>query len=319
MEKVAIARSRGGRREGLHALRHPLRQRDGLARVGDSALRRADPGGPAADADRPGDDPLHDDAGRRGGPGGLRLPARAARRTFVQKAPAATIDTLAEALKRLLRADNPIRIIGTRHGEKLYETLLTREEMVVAEDMGGYYRVPADNRDLNYALYFSEGRHEVAAKTDYNSHNVQLLDIDGMCRFIAAARLRPASSSERAGVAVSACWRKQSHMKILVTGAKGFVGQELCVVLEQRSRQIDLYAYDLDSSPRGTDGGAVATLMSSSTWRGINRPQNGTRKFTTGNAEFTAEICPQLLALGRTPLIICFPPPSRRSTTIRTA
>ena len=81
---------------------------------------------------------------------------------FVQKAPAATIETLALALKKLFEADNPIRVIGTRHGEKLYETLLTREEMARAEDLGGYYRVPADNRDLNYASYFSEGQQDVS-------------------------------------------------------------------------------------------------------------------------------------------------------------
>lgn len=77
---------------------------------------------------------------------------------FVQKAPAATIAVLAEAVKRLLHDENPIKVIGTRHGEKLYETLLTREEMAHADDMGDYYRIPADNRDLNYDLYFSEGK-----------------------------------------------------------------------------------------------------------------------------------------------------------------
>ncbi|MEN6372106.1 MAG: polysaccharide biosynthesis protein [Armatimonadota bacterium] len=101
--------------------------------------------------------------------------------TFVQKAPSATIEVLALALKKLLNADNPIQVIGTRHGEKQYETLLTREEFAVAEDMGGYYRVPADNRDLNYSRYFSEGREEVTRLTDYNSHNTSLLDVDGMC------------------------------------------------------------------------------------------------------------------------------------------
>ena len=103
---------------------------------------------------------------------------------FVQKAPACTIGVLAEAVKKILQADNPINIIGTRHGEKLYETLLTREEMTVAEDLGGYYRVPADNRDLNYAAFFSEGRAEVALKEDYNSHNTQRLDVDGMCELL---------------------------------------------------------------------------------------------------------------------------------------
>lgn len=101
--------------------------------------------------------------------------------TFVQKSPASTIGTLAEALKRLLKADNPVHVIGTRHGEKLYETLLTREEFAVAEDLGSYYRVPVDNRDLNYAAYFSEGHEEVSLKEDYNSHNTRRLDVDAAC------------------------------------------------------------------------------------------------------------------------------------------
>jgi UDP-glucose 4-epimerase len=103
---------------------------------------------------------------------------------FVQKAPACTIGTLAQALKKLLNADNPIKVIGTRHGEKLYETLLTREEMSAAEDIGGYFRVPADNRDLNYDAYFSEGREEVSLKEDYNSHNVNCLNLDGICELL---------------------------------------------------------------------------------------------------------------------------------------
>jgi UDP-glucose 4-epimerase len=103
---------------------------------------------------------------------------------FVQKAPACTIGVLAGALKKLLHADNPIEVIGTRHGEKLYETLLTREEFSMAEDLGSYFRVPADNRDLNYAIYFSEGREEVSVKDDYNSHNATRLDIDGVCALL---------------------------------------------------------------------------------------------------------------------------------------
>jgi len=94
---------------------------------------------------------------------------------FVQKAPAATIGTLASALKKLFNANNPIKIIGTRHGEKLYETLLTREEMAKAEDLGKYYRIPMDDRDLNYGLYFTEGKAEVSLKEDYNSHNTYRL------------------------------------------------------------------------------------------------------------------------------------------------
>jgi UDP-N-acetylglucosamine 4,6-dehydratase/5-epimerase len=99
---------------------------------------------------------------------------------FVMKAPAATIDTLAKAIKKVFKANNPIAVIGTRHGEKLYETLLTREEMSVAEEMNNYYRVPADNRDLNYSLYFDSGREEVAVKEDYNSHNTTRLSVDEM-------------------------------------------------------------------------------------------------------------------------------------------
>jgi len=103
---------------------------------------------------------------------------------FVQKAPAATIGVLAEALLKLFDAKNEIRIIGTRHGEKLYETLLNREEMAKAEDMGDYFRVPADVRDLNYNCYFVEGQEEVSLKEDYNSHNTVRLDVDGMMKLL---------------------------------------------------------------------------------------------------------------------------------------
>lgn len=103
---------------------------------------------------------------------------------FVQKAPAATIGTLAEALKKIFKADNPIRVIGTRHGEKLYETLLTREEFARAEDLGGYYRIPADTRDLNYNLYFTEGEERVSKEHDYNSHNTRRLNVDEMAELL---------------------------------------------------------------------------------------------------------------------------------------
>jgi UDP-glucose 4-epimerase len=99
---------------------------------------------------------------------------------FVQKAPAATIETLANALKRLFNTNNEIRIIGTRHGEKLYETLLTREEMARAEDMGEYYRISSDVRDLNYSLYFTEGETKVSGQEDYTSHNTHRLDEDSL-------------------------------------------------------------------------------------------------------------------------------------------
>ncbi len=99
---------------------------------------------------------------------------------FVQKSPAATIYTLAEALIDLYKSDSKIQVIGTRHGEKLYETLVNREDMIKAEDLGDYYRIPADNRDLNYAQYFSEGKTEVSRNEEYHSHNTGRLDVEGM-------------------------------------------------------------------------------------------------------------------------------------------
>jgi len=99
---------------------------------------------------------------------------------FVQKAPAATIDVLAQAVKELKNSDVPINCIGTRHGEKLYEVLVTKEEMVNAIDMGDYYRVPADNRNLNYQKYTNEGNADLSSIEEYNSHNTDRLDVEGM-------------------------------------------------------------------------------------------------------------------------------------------
>lgn len=98
---------------------------------------------------------------------------------FVQKAPAATIHDLAQALLELYDANNEIRIIGTRHGEKLYESLVSREEMAKAEDLGDYYRIPADTRDLNYGKYFSEGNEQIKQMEEYTSHNTHRLDVEG--------------------------------------------------------------------------------------------------------------------------------------------
>lgn len=105
---------------------------------------------------------------------------------FVQKSPAATLDVLAEALKQIYSKVNPkyaeteVKIIGTRHGEKLYETLVTREEMAKSIDMGNYYRIPCDSRDLNYDNFFTEGNEDISKIEDYHSHNTQRLDIEGM-------------------------------------------------------------------------------------------------------------------------------------------
>ena len=96
---------------------------------------------------------------------------------FVQKAPASTIGDLVQALKEIFDRDNPVRIVGTRHGEKLYESLVSREEMARVEDMDNYYRIPADNRGLNYAMYFTDGQEKISTLDDYTSHNTQRLTV----------------------------------------------------------------------------------------------------------------------------------------------
>jgi len=107
---------------------------------------------------------------------------------FIQKAPAATIEVLAQAVLSIFKADNPIKIIGTRHAEKLYETLLTREEMMNAVDLGRYYRIPADNRDLNYDLYFSQGKEQIAHSLDYNSHNTDRLSKEELVELLLSVK-----------------------------------------------------------------------------------------------------------------------------------
>ncbi len=99
---------------------------------------------------------------------------------FVQKSPASTVEVLAQALKEVFQGNSAIRIIGTRHGEKLYESLVSREEMAKAEDVGNYFRIPADNRDLNYNLYFTEGEASISNLSDYTSHNTDRLEVEGV-------------------------------------------------------------------------------------------------------------------------------------------
>lgn len=103
---------------------------------------------------------------------------------FVQKAPASTIHDLAKTLLDIYGADNKIKIIGTRHGEKLFESLANREEMAKAVDLGGYYRITPDTRDLNYALYFSEGQHKISQVEEYTSHNTERLDVEGVKKML---------------------------------------------------------------------------------------------------------------------------------------
>ncbi len=107
---------------------------------------------------------------------------------FVQKAPAATLSVLAQALKELYKTNTEVKIIGTRHGEKLYETLVTREEMVKSVDMGDYFRIPCDNRDLNYDKFFIEGSEDVSRIEDYHSHNTARLDVEGMKKLLLRLR-----------------------------------------------------------------------------------------------------------------------------------
>lgn len=103
---------------------------------------------------------------------------------FVQKAPSATVGILAQALIELYKSNSKIQVIGTRHGEKLYETLVNREDMIKAKDLGQYFRIPADNRDLNYEQYFSEGMPDFANFIEYHSHNTDLLDVQGMKKLL---------------------------------------------------------------------------------------------------------------------------------------
>lgn len=105
---------------------------------------------------------------------------------FVQKAPAATIEVLVKAIKKMFNADNPEQVIGTRHGEKLFETLLTREEMIHSEDLGDHFRIPADNRDLNYESYFSLGKEQITTSLDFNSHNTNLLTSDQLVKLLSS-------------------------------------------------------------------------------------------------------------------------------------
>jgi UDP-N-acetylglucosamine 4,6-dehydratase len=162
-------------------VRHALRQRHGLARLGDppcssSRSGRAKPltvTDPAMtrflmSLEESVDLVLY--AFNNAQPGDI----------FVQKAPASTVGDLAQALRELMAADTPVKVIGTRHGEKLYESLVSREEMVRAEDHGGYYRIPADARDLNYDKYFVEGEREIEKIEDYTSHNTRRLDVEGV-------------------------------------------------------------------------------------------------------------------------------------------
>ena len=238
---------------------------------------------------------------------------------FVQKAPAATIETLALALRQVFDADNPIKIIGTRHGEKQFETLLTREEMLRAVDHGGYYRIPADNRDLNYDAYFTEGIEPLSQQEDYNSHNTRRLSVDEMAEMLRGLEYIRGQRSEvrrsevrdqrsevrdqRSEVRNQESGDKeQRSVNILVTGSNGFIGKNLVAWL---GRLPDVRVLEFDQEHTLDELGALlAQADIVYHLAGVNRPQTEA-EFTTGNVDLTAQLCDRLLALGRaTPVVL---------------
>jgi UDP-glucose 4-epimerase len=253
---------------------------------------------------------------------------------FIQKAPAATIGTLAAAVKSVFNAENPVRVIGTRHGEKLYETLLTREEMSRASEIGNYYRVAADVRDLNYDRYFSEGESRIASIQDYHSHNVRQLDVDEMIALLlklpyieeelekdlvrrtSAAPIAPVAPVAAVPASVSsngharptpestsrsAHTAPKSMKTVLITGANGFIGRNLATHLKRRDdvRVLEFGRANTDSELE--DWVAQADVVFH--LAGINRPQTP-EEFDHGNVDFTRRVCRCLEAGNRKPQVI---------------
>ena len=211
---------------------------------------------------------------------------------FVQKAPAATIETLARAVRRVFDADNPVQVIGTRHGEKAYETLLTREEMAAPKDLGGYFRVPADNRDLNYATYFSRRQRGAVA-----AGGLQL------AQHAPPGRGRHGQLLLISSIACSKNWpnrrlRKVSYrMNVLVTGAAGFVGANLAAWLATHARAPCVWATTVK-----TAGAALAERLgrrptSSFTWPASTAPRPS-RVLSPATSEFTEQICCRCCGVG---------------------
>ena len=148
---------------------------------------------------------------------------------FVQKAPACTIGDLAQALLEMFGARNEVKVIGTRHGEKRYETLLNREEMARAEDLGDYFRIPADTRDLNYAKYFVTGEQRISERGDYDSDNTTRLGVKEIRDLLSRRPLREG--------------RTGPVSKVLVTGSEGFLGKNLAVAL-RRLPGVEVLSFD---------------------------------------------------------------------------
>jgi FlaA1/EpsC-like NDP-sugar epimerase len=204
---------------------------------------------------------------------------------FVKKAPACTLADLAAALKELLHAANEIRCIGTRHGEKLYETLVNREEMAKAEDLGDYYRIPADTRDLNYDKYFSNGDKKVQEVVEYTSHNTTRLDVEGTKKLLLTL-----------DCVQDAMHRAGAFVKILVTGAQGFIGRNLLVRLK-RDKRHEVLPFDVQNSDADLDDYLVKADCIIHL-AGINRPLTP-EEFMQGNFGLTSGLLNSWKSMGR--------------------
>ena len=165
-------------------------------------------------------------------------------------------------MKEIFEADNEIQVLGTRHGEKLYETLLNREEMAKAEDRGGYYRIPADIRDLNYSLYFTEGQVDVSFAEEYTSHNTHRMNQAEMVELL--LKLDCVQDALKT--------RTVSRMNILVTGARGFIGRNLTAHLRAREG-CAVTPFDVDHSPDDLRAG-LETADIVYHLAGVNRPRS---------------------------------------------
>ena len=207
---------------------------------------------------------------------------------FIQKADASTIGDLAKAVQKLF-GDTGTQIIGTRHGEKLYETLMTREERLRSEDMGHYFRVAADNRDLNYDKFVVKGEVHTMADEAYTSHNTNRLDVDGTVKKILTTDYVQEALKKLGG---------EARMNILITGAKGFVGKNLVCnlrnIAEGKNRTRpglsigEVYEYDLDTDPALLDTYcAKADFVFN--LAGVNRPKEQS-EFMQGNFGFASTL-----------------------------
>jgi nucleoside-diphosphate-sugar epimerase len=214
---------------------------------------------------------------------------------FVQKTPAATIEALAAAVLRIMgREDHPVKVIGTRHGEKQFETLLSREEMSVADDHGDYFRVMPDDRGLNYDAYFKEGEERLSRLEDFNSNNARQLSVDELVELLQRLPLF-AAYRQRAPTITS------RPRTVAVTGAAGFIGQNLLVRLREQG-------FEARPITRDTPAEDARAILGSSDavfhLAGANRPRDAA-EFTRSNLEYAGRIAEAIALGGRRPLVVC--------------